>query len=170
MTPTASLAVRLSGAFLVGTLLAPVGLLALVGLAFGAWHIAAGAAALCVTVCTALLAAVHRGTGGGSSLRWGAGVTVAGTALAALCALAWQQSGGSFGRSQLGWAAAVGLAFVICAAATSPATRVAAGISVLVLLASSLAALAPALGDLLPEQQQRGCIASSHEEAMRRCG
>lgn len=64
----------------------------------------------------------------------------------------------------------VGLAFSICAATASRATRIPAAVTVLALLAASCVALAPALGDLLPEQQQRGCIASSHEEAMRECG
>jgi hypothetical protein len=171
MTTSTTLAARLAGAFLVGALLTPVGLLALLGVAFGAWHVAAGAAAGCFAVSTALLAAIHRGTQGrGSSLRWGAGVSVAGAALAALCALAWMHGGGTFGRSQAGWVAGVGVAFLICAAAASRPTRVPAAAAAVALVAVSLASLAPAIGDRLPERQQRGCIASSHEQALRECG
>lgn len=163
-----AVSVRLLGAFSVGLVVTPLAGVVLVVAAFGGLGTAALGLAVIVVGATAALVGVHQATQDRFATRrwgWALGVVCGALALAAVSAGAWQHASYTFGQTPLLWAGGVGTAFLLAAAAGTrrtrwPATLVIAGIVVV-----AGAELRPDL----PEWEQRGCIASSPEQAQRVC-
>lgn len=160
---------RLVGAGVVGLLAAVLAAPGLLAVLFGAWSLALALIAAIVIGSVAGLALLYRHTGGeGSARRWAAQVTVGAMALAGGGALAWQLSGGTFGRP-LVWQAAVAAAFVVCAGAGTRQTRLPAAAVVLTVGLAAATQLGPALASGFEPPTARGCIAATAEEAAARC-
>ncbi len=157
---------RLAAAFGVGFVLAPVGAMAVTGAIFGAWVIAAGAVAVVLAVGAWALGVAYARTGGtAGAFGWGGRVVSAALIVCVLCALAWQQSGRSFGPHPSLWWSSIAAAFVLCAAAGTRPTRLPAGLALLGLCVTALVTVVPDR----PGSEPRGCIAASLEEAQEKC-
>lgn len=162
-------AARIVGAGVVGAVAVMLALPAAAGALFGAWVVALLAAPAVAAVIVATLALLYRTTGGrGRGWRWAAVVGAGATLLAITSAVAWQVAGRPFG-DPLFWVVAVGATFALCAAAGTRPTRPAAGVLVAAVAVLALVQVVPAIGDRLPSNPQRGCIASSAEEANANC-
>lgn len=161
---------RLAAAGVVGlmaTLLAPQALTAVL---FGAWLVAAVLAALTAAMLVVGLSFVYRGTSGsGSAGPWAWRVAGVGTVVAAAGAAAWWVSGQAFGREPFLWQLAVASAFVVAAGVWTPRVRMPSLLAVGAVAIASSSVLLSQAATLLPEADQRGCIASSQEEAARIC-
>jgi hypothetical protein len=158
--------VRLTAAFGVGFVLAPVGAMAVTGAIFGAWLIAAGALTIMSAVGAWAIGLAYARTGGTSgAFGWGGRTTGAAVAVSTLCALGWQQSGRSFGPNPSLWWTAIGVAFALCAAAGTRATRLPAALALVGLSLSAVVAAMPEHS----RSEPRGCIAASLEEAREKC-
>ena len=157
---------RLGAAFAVGFVLAPVGALAVTAALFGGWLFAAVALAVVLAVGAWALGLAYAATGGeAAAFGWGGRVVTSALAVAALCALAWQQSGRAYGPHPSLWWGSVAVAFVLCAAAGTRPTRLPAAVT---LVALAVAAGAVAMPEI-SRSEPRGCIASSLEEAQEKC-
>ncbi len=96
-------------------------------------------------------------------------MTAGAITLAGGCAIAWQQSGGAFGRNAVLWQAAIAAAFVICAGVGTRATRVPAAALLVTVSVAATTQFGPALAGVFEPRPPRGCIATTAEEAAARC-
>lgn len=161
---------RLIGAGVVGVLPAVLGAPALFALLFGAWWVALPLFAVIVVSSVSGLSLLYRHSGGtGSARRWATRVTAGAITLAGGCAIAWQQSGGAFGRNAVLWQAAIAAAFVICAGVGTRATRVPAAALLVTVSVAATTQFGPTLAGVFEPRPPRGCIATTAEEAAARC-
>ncbi len=123
--PGLRLACRVSGSFIIGTVLARAVWSSAGGAVFGGFG-GVGPPVAWLGLGVLLLALVHRLTTppearppAGTSVRWATGVLLAAVLVTLAAATAWQFAGQDFGRVRLGWWLSAGASLAIVAAAAS---------------------------------------------------